>query len=83
MLYWVRGFPICHRTHSPLTPVASYAGPPSSLQTIAKCSVLLSGAPSGSCICLVHKVVMPKRQEIPISSIVVEMDRLSARHLNY
>jgi len=26
---------------------------------------------------------MPGRQEIPISSIVVEMDLLSARHLNY
>ena len=35
------GFPRGHRTHPSLTPVASYAGPPSSLQTTAECPVLL------------------------------------------
>ena len=44
------GFPRGHRTHSSLTPVASYADPPSSLQTTAECPVLLSAV--GSSICL-------------------------------
>ena len=64
-------------------PSRAMPAPPLPYRPLQSARYYYPGLTVGSSICWPHKGVMPGRQEIPISSTVVEMDRSSTRHLNF